>query len=94
VTFEWDKAKSEWTKAHRGIDFEYAATVFGDEDRFESAPYERRGETRYYTIGKTPVGEILLVVFTWRQYGKENVCRIISARKADKKERRRYPRLH
>jgi len=41
MTFEWDEAKSEWTKENRGFDFEYAATVFLDPKRLEGAGYER-----------------------------------------------------
>jgi uncharacterized DUF497 family protein len=93
MTFEWDEAKSEWTKASRDFDFDYASTVFCDSDRFESKPYQRGGEIRHYTIGKATFGELLFVVFTWRQFENEKVCRIISARQAHKTERRRYPRL-
>jgi uncharacterized protein len=93
VNFEWDEAKSEWTKAERDIDFPYAATVFLDEARVEGEGRPKKGEARFYAIGQAAFGEILFVVYTWRHYENENVCRIISARKAHKKERRRYPRL-
>ena len=71
MTFEWDEAKSAWTKAERGFDFSYASTVFADSDRFESQPYERGGEIRHYTIGNSTFGELLFVVFTWRHYENE-----------------------
>ena len=93
MTFEWDEVKSEWTKRNRGFDFEYASTVFLDPERLESIAYERRGEVRYHTVGKAVFGEILFIVFTWRQHAEEQVCRIISARIAHEKERQRYTGL-
>jgi uncharacterized protein len=68
MAFEWDEAKSEWTKAERGFDFDYASTVFLDENRVEVVGRKKEGEARYYTIGKAALGEILFVVFTWRHY--------------------------
>jgi uncharacterized DUF497 family protein len=94
LTFEWDEAKSQRTKAERNIDFSYAATVFIDAERIEGAARSKK-EARFYAIGKAAFGEILFVVFTWRHYENENekICRIISVRKANKKERSRYPRV-
>jgi hypothetical protein len=93
VTFEWDEAKSEWTRTERGFDFDYASTIFMDEERVENGRRERNGEVRYFTIGKAVHGEILFVVFTWRYYENEKVCRITSARQAHKTERKRYPQI-
>ncbi|MBV9156837.1 MAG: BrnT family toxin [Acidobacteriaceae bacterium] len=65
-------------------------TVFLDPERLESIGYERGREVRYHTVGKAAFGEILFIVFTWRQHAEEQVCRIISARIAHSKERQRY----
>jgi uncharacterized DUF497 family protein len=94
LTFEWDEAKNASTISARGIDFEYASTVFGDENRIELFSRLVGPEARYLCTGKTPVGELLTVIYTWRHYGEETVCRIISARKARKKERSRYSIVH
>jgi uncharacterized DUF497 family protein len=89
LDFEWDDVKSTKNIAKHGLAFEYAATVFFDEKRLEAFNRTQGGEDRYYAIGSTPANEILCVVYTWRDNGE--TCRIISARKASKEERRRYP---
>jgi uncharacterized DUF497 family protein len=93
MVFEWDEVKSEWTKSKRDLDFPYASTVFIDPERVEEEARSKKQEARFSVIGKAAFGEILFVVFTWRHYENEKVCRIISARKASKKERSRYPRI-
>jgi uncharacterized DUF497 family protein len=60
--------------------------------RIEGAARSKK-EARFYAIAKAAFGEILFVVFTWRHYENEKIYRIISARKANKKERSRYPRV-
>lgn len=89
--FEWDSAKaaSNWRK--HGIRFEEAARVFDDplavsvQDRIEG------GEARWQTLG-TVGGCVLLVVAHTVRLEDEGleVIRIISARRADKQERRHY----
>jgi uncharacterized protein len=83
MDFGWDQIKSDKNLRERGFGFDYAALVFAGpviekiDARFEY------GETRIQALGA--VGEeVLLVVFNDR----ENVRRIISARKANRKERR------
>jgi len=85
LIFEWDseKAKLNWQK--HNVQFEDATKVFEDEERIDYLDEEHSDyEDRYITIGK--VDRILFVVYTER----EDRTRIISARKADKTERRRY----
>jgi uncharacterized DUF497 family protein len=94
MTFEWDEAKSQWTKENRGFDFDYASTVFLDENRVNGLAKEKDKEVRHYVIGKAAFGEILFVVFTWRRHNKnEQICHILSARIAHKTERIRYPQV-
>ncbi|MBV9303370.1 MAG: BrnT family toxin [Acidobacteriaceae bacterium] len=95
MEFEWDEAKRERTIRERGIDFRYAITVFADPKRIESFSRSVSGEDRYFVIGKAAGGELLFIVFTWRQYEKqgENICCIISARAAHAVERRGYEAL-
>lgn len=86
--FEWDEAKSDANLRDRGFDFAHAAGIFDgpvleiDDTR---ADY---GERRVQAIGK--VGpDILFVVYTWR----DDVRRIISARLANRKERKIYGKV-
>ena len=47
-------------------------------------------EDRWITIGQTPNNRILVVVHTLRRVADKEVVRIISARKATKKEAQQY----
>ena len=86
MEFEWDEDKNRINIKKHGISFKYAARVFDDEHYFEQYDeYHSDDEDRYNIIGM--VDEILFVVVTYRQ---DNVIRIISARKADTRERRLY----
>ena len=71
-----------------GIDFTTAARVFKDDNRLELYDEEHSdAEDRYVTIGIVDgVAYLVMVVYTER----EEVIRLISARKATKQERRMY----
>lgn len=87
MEFEWDENKNEsnWNK-HR-VDFADAIHVFLDENRLEREDTRwDYGETRFQTIGITDQG-VMFVIYTERSY---NTIRFISARKANRKERRFY----
>ncbi len=85
VEFEWDPAKSAAAEQSRGIDFARAAEIFTGrlvewiDDR---QPY---GEARFRAVGAS-AGELLHVVYTRR----DAVIRIISARRANRKERAQW----
>jgi uncharacterized protein len=83
--FEWDEEKRQETLLQRGIDFLYAAQIF--EGNVVTIVDDRQdyGETRYLALGILG-GDIFAVVYTLRG---ENI-RLISARKARKKEYERY----
>jgi uncharacterized DUF497 family protein len=84
--FEWDELKCETNVQKHGIDFRDAASVFRAEVLLGRS--DREGEMRWTAIGLL-AGREICVVFTER----ENVCRIISARRARKNERRAYRAL-
>jgi len=90
--FEWDEAKAAKNLRKHGIQFEDAVEVFDapfsitEQDRIEGGEY--RWQTLGTTINKTL---LLLVVHTIHtEDGNIEIIRIISARKANKKERARY----
>src|SRR5207247_7722990 len=95
--YEWDEAKNRRNqRRHGGISFQLAALVF--EDQFCLVDLDRTdetGEQRWHAIGSASVESevpiVLLVVHAYRerQHGEE-IIRIISARKADKRDVRRY----
>jgi len=87
MDYEYDGKKSERTFRERQIDFDFAARVFnGDFIEYED---QRRdyNEQRYVVIGPIE-GRIFAVVYTWRN-GRR---RIISARRASRRERDAYHR--
>jgi uncharacterized DUF497 family protein len=88
VGVEWDEEKNEQNKLeHEGLSFELAQFVFTDPERLERYDQSESnisGEDRWQTLGR--FGKIMFVVYTDRGDNK----RIISARMADKTEKRSY----
>jgi uncharacterized DUF497 family protein len=88
--FEWDAAKARSNARKHGVRFEDAILVFDDpcalaeQDRFEG------GEPRWQTLGLAGGIVLLLVAHAVRNEQGEEIIRIISARKAVRKERNRY----
>lgn len=82
MDFEWDEAKDEWTRRVRGFGFDTAALIF--DGPVQTVIDDRRdyGEERLIALGQAE-GEVLVVVYTDRG----EVRRIISARRANRKER-------
>jgi uncharacterized DUF497 family protein len=85
VRFEWDEGKNSQNRRKHGVDFQVAALVFDDPNHLSEQDRFVDGEERWQTIGL--VNELLLVCHTWTG---EDLIRIISARKATRKERTRY----
>ena len=88
MRFDWDPGKAERNWAKHGVRFEEAMFAFFDPfGRIELDAEHSAEEDRYWQIGLTQAG-LLVVVYTIRQPG--NVYRIISARKATRRECERY----
>lgn len=87
VGFEWDKGNIDKSYQKHGITPNEAEEVFLDKDILflEDIKHSEK-EERFAVIGKITKGDILFVAFTMRN----NKIGIISARKANKKERRLY----
>lgn len=86
MEFEWDEAKSNACFADRGFDFGFAIRVFNDSDRVvEIDDRFDYGETRCRAIGRID-GRTYVVVYTMRH----ETLRVISARKANRKESIRH----
>lgn len=84
--FEWDEAKARVNVSKHGVTFEEALTVFLDD---LAVPYaDARDPARLVLIGESQLGRVLLVVFT--ELLPSGAIRLISARRATKKERRAY----
>lgn len=87
LIFEWDDKKASQNIKKHGISFEEATTVFGDPFSITIYdPLHSREEDRFVILGMSDKNRILVVVHTERN----DRIRIISARKATKKERKQY----
>ncbi len=85
MTFQWDPHKAKANLQKHGVQFADAVAVFEDEAAITIAD-EHPDEERFITIGMDTLGQILVIVYTWRG----DIIRIISARKATANERKVY----
>ena len=87
LTFEWDDKKAKINLLKHKISFEEASTAFGDDLSITiEDPLHSDNENRLILIGKSIYFKTLVVV----HLEKTNSIRIISARKATKKEQKFY----
>ena len=83
---EWDPAKARLNARKHGVHFADAVAVLEDERALTTRDPFSHEDQRWVTLGLDALGRVLVVVYTWRG---ERV-RVISARKATARERRRY----
>ena len=90
IQFEWDESKNKLNRKKHGIWFEEAQQVFDDPNALRYFdPEHSHEEDRFLMLGQTAGARILVVVFCER--GSDgSIIRMISARKATKKEVRQY----
>ena len=91
MKFEWNKEKSLRNFQKHGISFEEAKEVF--KDPFHISKLDHRFdylEERWITLGSTSKDKILVVANMFFDENGEEIIRIISARKANQKERKFY----
>lgn len=92
MEFEWDRKKAEKNQKKHGVDFVEASTVFTDPLELTiSDPDHSTGEFRFLSIGRSNIGDLLVVSYTEQE---ENRIRIISARRATKSEKKYYEQNH
>jgi len=85
IRFEWDPAKAAANLRKHRISFEEAQTVFYDEFAVQFIDDDHSSEEeRFLMLGMSSEARVLIVVHCDREAG--NVIRIISARKATKRE--------
>lgn len=87
--FVWDAAKAAANYRKHGVRFEEAARVFDDPFALSVQDRVEHGQLRWQTIGLVG-GVILLLVAHTVEVGEAEEIRIVSARRADRKERQRY----
>lgn len=89
IRFEWDENKNESNKKKHDIAFEDAKTVFSDDYAilFDD-PDHSAEEERFLIIGLAESSGICIVSHCYRE--KDDIIRIISARRATKAEKATY----
>ena len=86
IKFDWDPGKARRNLRKHGIDFDEASTVFADTLSITIPdPDHSEDEERWVTMGLSNRQRLLVVVHT-----EEETTRILSARTADRHERRKY----
>jgi hypothetical protein len=92
--FEWDPDKAASNLRKHGVSFETASRIFADPFALTGQDRIEGGEQRWQTLGMVDGRVLLLVAHTVRDEDEDRqpieIIRIISARAADRKERRRY----
>lgn len=89
LRFEWDEAKDRDNQKKHGVSFAEAQSVFFDDEAREFPdPDHSAQEDRFIMLGRSFQLRVLVVCHCLRE--SASVIRIVSARKANAKERRSY----
>ena len=92
LEFSWDLPKARDNKRKHGISFEEARSVFYDDNAMLIYdPDHSDEEERFILLGMSASLRLLVVCHTYR--GGESLIRIISARRATRRERQQYADL-
>jgi hypothetical protein len=90
IYFDWNAKKHEINKRKHRISFFEATTAFKDENALiMEDEYHSEYEERFVLLGLSKTINLLVVCHCYRE-NEESVIRIISARKANKKEEQKY----
>ena len=87
MRYEWDPAKATANLKKHGVSFADAVTVFEDELALTQEDADAQGEQRFVTLGMDAIGDLLVVVYTYRV---TDSIRLISAWKAHRSQRKQY----
>ena len=83
----WDPAKAKANLAAHHVSFPEAATLLDDDRAITREDADSVGEERFVTLGSRGVGNVLVVVYSWRG---PTTIRLISAWKANARQRKQY----
>jgi len=86
MNYEWDKSKAKTNLHKHGVDFTDAVISLEDENALTIEDFDKN-EQVFKTLGMGSYLNILYVIHTQRS---GNITRIISARKADRKQIKQY----
>ena len=89
--FEWDPRKAEANAAKHGVTFDDAVAAFLDPDALDGPDLQHStAEQRFFRLGSAADGRVLMVAYTLRRSNDAEAIRIISARRASRRERAAY----
>jgi len=92
MRFEWDEEKNQSNILKHGVSFPHAQMVFLAEDALRRFDRIENGEERWQIIGPAGAAFLLVVYVERERTNGEEVFRIISARRANRTERRDFAR--
>ena len=87
MRFEWDPLKAEANRRTHGVSFAEAVTVLEDDFALTREDADAVEEARFVTLGLSNLGNLLVVVYMYRE---PDVIRVISAWRANKRQRVLY----
>jgi uncharacterized DUF497 family protein len=85
--YVWDPTKAQANLAEHGVSFVEAVTVLEDDFALTREDPDSQDEQRFVTLGMSSFAHLLVVIYTYRE---PNSIRIISAWKANRRQRARY----
>jgi uncharacterized DUF497 family protein len=89
--FEWNARKAAANAAKHGVTFDDAVTVFVDANALDGPDLAHsEAEPRYLRLGTAADGRVLMVAYTIRRRANVETIRLISARRASRRERAAY----
>jgi uncharacterized DUF497 family protein len=94
MRFEWDEVKNQRNLLKHKVRFETAALSFDDPYALTQRDESSAEEERWITLGSVGLDVVLFVVHTTLRRSEEEFIRIISARNATPRERRKYEEAH
>jgi uncharacterized protein len=92
LVFEWDPRKAAANAEKHGVSFDLAVTVFLDPEALDGPDLAHSAdEARYLRLGRAADGRVLMVAYTLRRGDDDaETIRLISARRASRRERAAY----
>ena len=87
MRFEWDPRKAEANLGTHGVSFAEAVTVLEDDFALTREDPDADDEVRFVTLGLSSFANLLVVVYVYRG---PDIIRVISAWKANKRQRKVY----
>ena len=87
MRFEWDPLKAEANRRTHGVSFAEAVTVLEDNFALTREDPDAVEELRFVTLGMSNLGNLFVVVYVYRE---PDIIRVISAWKANKRQRELY----